>query len=155
MRSFSRIVVRTRPEWPARSVEIDPVREEGGSRAVQPGGPGSARGEAGPRRMGRPQEDFTISGLILDDIEHVQYSRGAVEVLLNLPMRRSERGRHADKQPAVLGMGVDLQEPDGDGGGDRPPRTSRRRPATECLQQRWVSRRPPSGHMTGHDFRRR
>ena len=41
------------------------------------------------------------------------------------------RERDSDEQPAVLGLGVDLQGPDDDGRGDRPLGASQRDPGIE------------------------
>ncbi len=58
--------------------------------------------------------------LILDDIGYVQYSRDEMEVLFNLLAERYERERDADEQPAVFGMGGDLQGSDDDRRRHRP-----------------------------------
>src|SRR5262249_15272909 len=44
------------------------------------------------------------------------------------------RQRAADEQPAVLGVGSDLQGPDDDSGGDRPIGASQRDRGAECVE---------------------
>ena len=96
-----------------------------------------------------------IEVLILDDMGYVQQSREEMEVLFSAAGGAVRaRQRDADEQPAVLGMGGDLQGPDDDGGGDRPLGAPQRDPGVERAELprssrlNGVTRRRPSPGST-------
>ncbi len=63
-----------------------------------------------------------FEALIIDDLGYVQQSREEMEVLFTLLAERYERGSVlVTSEPTVLKMGADLQGPDDNRSGDRPP----------------------------------
>ena len=111
-------------------------RSAGAVRDVQPAGAGTAGGQAGPEDCSRVLKQLAAyAALIVDDLGYVQQSREEMEVLFTLLGGAVRAGqRAADEQPAVLGVGGDLQGPDDDGGGHRPPGASQRDPGVERAQ---------------------
>ena len=95
--------------------------------------------------------------LIVDDLGYVQQSREEMEVLFTAAGGALRAGqRAADEQPAVLGLGGDLQGRDDDGGGDRSAGASQRDRRVEraAATGRSRPRKPskagrPSGRIRG------
>jgi len=85
-----------------------------------------------PRRQARPRPPRALRKLdlyeliVLDDIGYVGQSADEAEVLFTLMAERYERRSMSSRPTSSSANGMHLQESDGDGCGNRSPRTPRR-----------------------------